>query len=103
MYEARAVPLALFVVIVLQIVVTPVQNVISRRYESEADWVALADGPRSPRAARGLQGPDGDEPHRPGPAAVGGGPVRDAPDRDAAHRDGGGLAGSQPPLAVGSR
>jgi STE24 endopeptidase len=51
MFEARAVPLALFVVIVLQIIVTPVQNVISRRYESEADWVALQTA-RDPRAQR---------------------------------------------------
>jgi STE24 endopeptidase len=51
MYQARAVPLALFVVIVLQIIVTPVQNVISRRYESEADWVALQTA-RDPRAQR---------------------------------------------------
>jgi STE24 endopeptidase len=50
-YEARAVPLALFVVIVLQIAVTPVQNVISRRYESEADWVALQTA-RDPKAQR---------------------------------------------------
>ena len=53
MYEARAVPLALFVVIVLQIAVTPVQNVISRRYESEADWVALETA-RDPRAQRNV-------------------------------------------------
>ncbi len=53
MYYPRAVPLALFVVIVLQIVVTPVQNVISRHYESEADWVALETA-RDPRAQRNV-------------------------------------------------
>ncbi len=50
-YEARAVPLALFVVIVFQIAVSPVQNVVSRRLESEADWVALETA-RDPRAQR---------------------------------------------------
>ncbi len=50
-YEARAVPLALFVVIVLQIGVSPLQNVISRRLESEADWVALETA-RDPKAQR---------------------------------------------------
>ena len=49
MYEARAVPLALFVVIVLQLAVGPAQNSVSRRYESEADWVALQTA-RDPRA-----------------------------------------------------
>ena len=51
MYEARAVPLALFVIVVLQIAVSPVQNVISRRYEAEADWVALQTA-RDPTAQR---------------------------------------------------
>jgi len=51
MYDPRAVPLALFVVIVLQIVVTPAQNVISRRLEAEADWVALETA-RDPHAQR---------------------------------------------------
>jgi STE24 endopeptidase len=53
MYDARSVPLALFVVIVLQIVLLPVQNVISRRVESEADWVALQTT-RDPASARAL-------------------------------------------------
>jgi STE24 endopeptidase len=53
MYEARAVPLALLVAIVLQIVFTPAQNAVTRRYESEADWVALQSG-RDPQAAREL-------------------------------------------------
>ena len=41
MFEPRAVPLALLVAVVLQTAVTPAQNVVSRRYEAEADWVAL--------------------------------------------------------------
>jgi STE24 endopeptidase len=51
MYEPRAVPLALLVVVVLQIAFSPVQNVVSRRYEAEADWVALQTA-RDPRAQR---------------------------------------------------
>jgi STE24 endopeptidase len=51
--EARAVPLALLVVAVLQIVVAPVQNVATRRIEAEADWVAL-ETTRDPSAARAL-------------------------------------------------
>ncbi len=53
MYEARAVPLALLAAVVLQIAFSPAQNVISRRYEAEADWVALQTS-RDPRAARAL-------------------------------------------------
>jgi STE24 endopeptidase len=53
MYDARAVPLALLVAIVLQIAASPGQNVISRRMEAEADWVALETS-RDPRAAREL-------------------------------------------------
>jgi STE24 endopeptidase len=53
MYEARAVPIALLAAVVLQIVVSPAQNVVTRRYEAEADWVALQTG-RDPQAARKL-------------------------------------------------
>ena len=53
MYEARAVPLALLTVVVLQIVVSPAQNAVTRRYEAEADWVALETS-RDPRATRRL-------------------------------------------------
>jgi STE24 endopeptidase len=37
----EAIPLALFVVTVFSLVVQPVQNVIIRHYEAEADWAAL--------------------------------------------------------------
>lgn len=37
----EAVPLAIFVYVVLQLVHLPVQNVISRHFEAEADWSAL--------------------------------------------------------------
>jgi STE24 endopeptidase len=47
------VPLALLVVAVLQIVLAPAQNWISRRMEAEADWKALQTT-RDPVAARGL-------------------------------------------------
>jgi len=50
MYEARAVPLALLAVVVLQIAITPAQNEVSRRMEAEADWVAL-QSTRDPAAA----------------------------------------------------
>jgi STE24 endopeptidase len=39
--EPSAVPLALFVVVVLGVVSAPLQNAASRRYEAEADWTAL--------------------------------------------------------------
>ena len=46
-----AVPLALLVLVLLQIAVTPLQNVVTRRVEAEADWVAL-ETTRDPSAAR---------------------------------------------------
>jgi len=51
MYEARAVPIALLVTIVLQVAITPLENVISRRFEKEADWIAL-ETTRDPEAGR---------------------------------------------------
>jgi STE24 endopeptidase len=53
MHEARAVPLALLVAVVLQVVATPAQNALSRRYEAEADWVAL-ETTRDPLSAKQL-------------------------------------------------
>jgi STE24 endopeptidase len=41
MGQPEAVPLALLVVAVIQLVATPGQSYISRRMEAEADWVAL--------------------------------------------------------------
>lgn len=49
----EAVPVALFVVVVLQLVATPLQNAVSRRYEVEADWQALQTT-RDPRAMEAL-------------------------------------------------
>ena len=51
--EPAAVPLALLTVVVLQLALLPVTNAISRRYEAEADWLAL-QATRNPRAFEGL-------------------------------------------------
>jgi Zn-dependent protease with chaperone function len=48
-----AVPLAILVVTALSLALLPLRNAISRRYESEADWIAL-DATRDPAAAPGL-------------------------------------------------
>jgi STE24 endopeptidase len=47
------VPLALLVLVVLQILALPVQNAVIRHLEAEADWVAL-ETTEDPDAARGL-------------------------------------------------
>jgi STE24 endopeptidase len=47
------VPLALLVIAVAQLALLPLVNAISRRYEAEADWIALG-GTRDPPAAPGL-------------------------------------------------
>jgi STE24 endopeptidase len=51
MYEPGAVPLAILVLTLLNIVVTPLQNAYVRRYETEADWVGLS-ATRDPAAQR---------------------------------------------------
>jgi STE24 endopeptidase len=51
MYEPGAVPLAILVLTLLGIVTTPLQNAFVRRYETEADWVAL-NATRDPAAQR---------------------------------------------------
>jgi STE24 endopeptidase len=51
--EPAAIPLALFVLVVLQTVAMPVQNVITRHMESEADWIALQTT-RDPASAKGV-------------------------------------------------
>ena len=51
MYQPGAVPLAILVLTVLNIVVTPVQNAFVRRYETEADWVGL-NATKDPAAQR---------------------------------------------------
>jgi STE24 endopeptidase len=51
--DPAAIPLALLVVAVLQLVATPAQNLVSRRMETEADWNGLQTT-HDPTAARGL-------------------------------------------------
>jgi STE24 endopeptidase len=50
-YEPGAVPLAILVYVVLSILITPLQNAFVRRYETEADWVAL-NATKDPAAQR---------------------------------------------------
>jgi STE24 endopeptidase len=47
------VPLAIFTLAVAGLVVMPLANAVSRRYESEADWMAL-QATRDPGAGRAL-------------------------------------------------
>jgi STE24 endopeptidase len=49
----EAVPLAIFVYVVLQLVALPLQNVVTRRLEAEADWSALR-ATHDPAAGRQL-------------------------------------------------
>ena len=53
MGESAAIPLAIFVYVVLLLVELPLQNVVSRRLEAEADWSALR-ATRDPVAGREL-------------------------------------------------
>jgi STE24 endopeptidase len=53
MGEPEAVPLALFVLVALGLVALPFENIVTRRVEAEADWVALQTT-RDPAAAQGL-------------------------------------------------
>jgi STE24 endopeptidase len=52
MYRPEAVPLALFVLIAVQVATTPLQNLVSRHVEREADWIAL-ETTRDPAGAQG--------------------------------------------------
>jgi STE24 endopeptidase len=51
--QPGVIAIALLTVSALQLAATPFTNVVSRRYEAEADWVGLI-GTRDPQAARGL-------------------------------------------------
>jgi STE24 endopeptidase len=51
--QAQAVPVAVLVGVLLVLVVTPAASAVSRRYEAEADWVALRTA-RDPEAAEQL-------------------------------------------------
>ena len=52
--EPAAVPLALAVALVYAAATLPLQNAVSRRYEAEADWLAL-EATRGPAGAVGLE------------------------------------------------
>jgi STE24 endopeptidase len=68
-----AVPLALLAVTLLQLATLPAANAISRRYEAEADWLALqatADPPAFERLTRSLARASLAEPQPPGWARV---------------------------------
>jgi STE24 endopeptidase len=51
--DPALVPLALLLTFVLFLATLPIQNAVSRRYEAEADWLALT-ATRDPAAAAGL-------------------------------------------------
>lgn len=51
--DPAAVPVALFVVVIVGLVTAPLQTAASRRYEAEADWAAL-EATRDPRALETL-------------------------------------------------
>jgi STE24 endopeptidase len=51
--DPGTVPLALLAIVAAQLASLPLRNEITRRYEAEADWVALT-ATRDPAAARGL-------------------------------------------------
>jgi STE24 endopeptidase len=51
--NAGTVPLALLAIVAVQLIALPLQNAITRRYETEADWIALT-ATRDPGSARGL-------------------------------------------------
>jgi STE24 endopeptidase len=51
--KAGVLPLGFLVLAVIQLVTLPAANLVSRRYEAEADWIALRTT-RDPKAAAGL-------------------------------------------------
>jgi STE24 endopeptidase len=53
MSRPEAVPLFLFTLVLLSLVLAPLQNAVVRRFEGEADWLALR-ATRDPQAATGL-------------------------------------------------
>jgi STE24 endopeptidase len=53
LYRPEAIPVALLVAVVFSLAVIPIQNVIVRHYEAEADWMSLQTT-RDPRALTGV-------------------------------------------------
>ena len=81
-------PLVFLALTVLALLTAPVQNVVSRRYEAEADWRALNathDPASAPEALPELRA---DEPRGAEPGRCRLPLAREPPDADAAHRDG---------------
>jgi STE24 endopeptidase len=50
-YRPEAVPVAIFVLVAIQVATIPLQNIVSRHVEKEADWIALQTT-RDPAAAQ---------------------------------------------------
>ncbi len=96
MRRPEAVPLSLLALAVLSFVALPLQNVISRHMEQEADWEAL-ETTRDPDAVTGLfQSFSRDEPRRSHAARLGIRPARHASAAARPHRDGAGVEGPKP-------
>ena len=92
MSRPEAVPLSLLVLVGLTVLAQPIQNVVTRHMEAEADWSSLQathDPARRDRSLRALR-PHDAQPAE--PADVGLRDARESPDDHAAHRDGAGLA-----------
>ena len=87
MGEAASVPLALLVVALIQLALTPAQSWISRRMEAEADWKALQTT-RDPTAAQAVRPLQQDVARKPRAAALGSRPARQPSDPLAASRHG---------------
>ena len=94
-----AIPLALFVLVVRQLLALPLQYGFTRHLEAEADWVALETA-RDRRRGTPLRAAGNDEPHGSGPADLVVSAHADAPDAHPADRDGGGLEGRPVRLAI---
>ena len=94
------VPLALLTIAVAGIAVTPFANAVSRRYEAEADWMALQRDARPGGGAGAVQGVRDDGPAEPGSARLGACLPRGSPERARARRAGRGLAPAEPLVVV---
>ena len=80
-------PLVILTLAVLALLTAPIQNVVSRRYEAEADWRAL-NATRDPASARQLfESFEKTSLEEPSPPLLGLPVAREPPDADAAHRD----------------
>ncbi len=85
------VPLAIAVALVYSLLVSPFGNLVSRRYEAEADWMALTATNDPRELHRPREEADRHVARRPGPAGLVEPALRDASHPDEAHRDGRGV------------